>query len=164
MNMNQRSGKILKEWAIFGAALLLLHLVFFIGIMVLVEKNPALTPALIWASLYIVAFAVLGEVFYKRLNQAHYPLEYRYAREHGLPATAKVLEIKRTRWRSEREVLFRTYRKYEHQMHIRISREGMADYEADLAEFLKSEQIPQKGAVIPVKVHPENPEVIVMVL
>lgn len=40
----------------------------------------------------------------------------------------------------------------------------MADYEADLAEFLKSEQIPQKGAVIPVKVHPENPDVIVMVL
>jgi hypothetical protein len=115
---------------------------------------------------YVVAFAVISFIFYRRLGRAHSPPEYREAREHGLPATAKVLEIKRTRWRIERNINFSLKirpRRWEYEMRLRVTRPGEVDYEGMLAEFLDTEQVPKKGATIPVKVHPQHPEVIVMV-
>jgi hypothetical protein len=47
-------------------------------------------------------------------------------------------------------------------MRIRVSRPGQPDYETELAEFLTGDQVPEKGSVISVKLHPRRPDVIVM--
>jgi hypothetical protein len=99
------------------------------------------------------------------LEKASSPPEYREAHEQGVLATAQVLEIERTRWRVRRTRNFRLQprpAKREYQMRLRVTRPGEPDYEAWLAEFLTGHQVPKKGAIIPIKVHPQRPEIIVM--
>lgn len=47
-------------------------------------------------------------------------------------------------------------------MRLRVMRPGAVDYEAKLAEFLTHSQIPSQGDTIAVKVHPQNPEIVVL--
>jgi hypothetical protein len=49
-------------------------------------------------------------------------------------------------------------------MRVRVMRPGAADYEATLAEFLTGDQVPKKGETIPIKVHPQRPEVMVLAI
>ena len=168
MNMNQRARQIMKQWAILGVALIVLHVLFFVGYLIINPTNrDSLTPVLILALMYIIAGGIIMWVFYKRVSEAAEPIEYREALEQGLPATAKVLSIERTRWRNKRTRNFRLQvrpQMFEYQMRVRISREGVPDYEVDLAEFLVGDDVPEKGDIIAVKVHPQQPNVIVMLL
>jgi hypothetical protein len=164
MDMKQRAPKILREWASLAIGLLILHLLFFGALLLWVGDRPAVFPIILLTTLYCIGFAAILIIFVKRLWRAHSPPEYAYARTDGIAATAKVLDIERTRWRSDREVLFRRYVKYEHRMRLRVTLPDGREYEAQLAEFLAGEQIPNKGAVIPVKVHPDYPDIVVMIL
>ncbi len=165
MNMGQRAVKILKEWAILLGLMLFLHLALFLGWGIIEPLGKqAVGPILLLATLYVVALGVIMVVFYRRLGRAGSPPEFREAREQGLPATAKVLEIRRTRWRVRRRRTFDLQshpRKFEYEMRLVVTRPGADDYEATLAEFLAGGHIPKKGATIPVKVHPQRPEIIV---
>ncbi len=167
MNMSQRTRQMLKLWAIFGGLLVLLHIFLFVG-WVIIEPYTidSFTPILVLMTVYLVLFAIIGWWFYKRVSEADSPIEYREAEEHGLPATAKVLDIKRTRWRIKRSRNFKLRArptKFEYQIRVRVNKLS-GDYEAQLAEFLAGDQVPKKGNVIPIKVHPERPDVIVMVI
>lgn len=167
MNMRQRAPNIFREWAVFFGLLILLNVVLFLG-WVLLEPAATRSVALIvlLMILYLVAFAIILLIFYRRVGRAHSPPEYREAREHGLPATAKVLEIQRTRWRVEPNISFSLKlrpRRWEYEIRLRVSRPGEADYEGMVAEFMRADQLPKQGATIPVKVHPQRPEVIVLV-
>jgi hypothetical protein len=51
--------------------------------------------------------------------------------------------------------------RWEYSIRLRITRRDRADYEAEAVEFLTSDQIPEKGAVVPVRVHPQRPDVVV---
>ena len=167
MNMSQRARQMTKQWAILLGLLTLLHLLFFLGWIILepfAKRAPVLVVPLIIA--YLVLLAAILVIFYRRLGRADSPPEYREAREQGLPATAKVLEIKRTHWRVRRTRNFRFQQrpaKREYQMRLRVTRPGEPDYEALLAEFLPGGQVPKKGDIIPIKVHPQRPDIIVMV-
>jgi hypothetical protein len=168
MNMSQRASQMLKQWAILGGLLIVLHVFLFIG-WVIIEPyvRDSSTPILVLTVIYLVLFAVIGWWFYKRLVEADSPIEYREAEEHGLSATAKVLDIKRTKWRIKRSRNFKLQgrpTRFEYEMRVRVSLDGQPDYEAMVADFLVGDQVPKKGDVIPIKVHPERPEVIVMVI
>ena len=151
MNMSQRARQMTKQWAILFGQLTLLHLLLFLGWIIL---EPVAIRATALIALLIIVYLVLSAailvIFYRRLGQA---------------ATAKVLEIERTHWRVRRTRNFRFQprpAKREYQMRLRVTRPGEPDYEAWLAEFLPGGQVPKKGDVIPIKVHPQRPDIIVM--
>ena len=114
--------------------------------------------------LYLVAFAIILILFYRRINTATEPPEYIEAREQGTPAPAKVLSIERTRWRIER---YRNLRfqvrptRFEYVMRVRVRPEGGPEYESELAAYLSGADTPYKGDTIQVKIHPQRPDVLV---
>jgi hypothetical protein len=166
MNMTQRAIQMMKQWGILFGLLALLHVLLFAAWIVFepaIMRTPALSIGLMVA--YLVLDSVALGYFVRQLGKASSPPEYEEARKNGLPAKATVLSIEQTNWKVKPNRNFRLqkspYRR-EYQMHIRVSRTGQPDYETSLAEFLTSDQVPQKGAVIPIKIHPQHPNVIVM--
>lgn len=168
MNMAQRGRRISRQWAVLFVQLILLHALLMLGWVALDPGRTRDVAVIILLMIsYLAALTLILIRFFKRVGDAGSPPEYREAVERGIPATAKVLEIARTRWRIER---YRNLRfqsrptRFEYQMRLRVSKPGEPDYEAFMAEFLSGNQVPQKGDVIAVKVHPQRPDVIVMVL
>jgi hypothetical protein len=107
---------------------------------------------------YLLGLIAILWLFYRRLGRAHTPPEVREARAHGLPATATILSIEPTGWRSgSRTGGYRfvfTLRpfsihprtpKREYQMRLRVMRPGAADYEAELAEYLRLNRFPSRA-------------------
>ncbi|MCI0709159.1 MAG: hypothetical protein L0154_03260 [Chloroflexi bacterium] len=169
----QRFFRMMKEWAIFGGLMIVLHLLYALGFVTL-DPSDNLLPYIVLSVLYVVCLIGIIVVFWRRLSRADTPLAYREARVNGQPATAIVLEIERTGWHSGRRSHLRLILslrpfsirpptlKYEYQMRLGVMRPGAADYEAQLAEYLTYNQIPRQGDTIAVKVHPQHPEIIVL--
>jgi hypothetical protein len=168
MNMSQRARQMLKQWAVLFGVLILLHGLLFLGWVILEPySRRSLIPTVLLIIVYLIIFTAILLIFYQRVNLAASPPEYRETHENGVPATAKVLTIERTRWRVKRNRNFRLQSRptrREYQMLVRVTRPDEPDYEASLAEFLTGDQVPEKGAVIPIKVHPQRPDIIVMIL
>ena len=166
MNMSQRARRIGKLWAFLAVALTLLHSLLFAGwILIGIDALYPLTPIVIVAVIYVALFIAIVAIFCQHLSRAVDPVAYREAREYGLSAMANVLKIERTRWRVRRSYNFRLQlrpQRFEYQMRVRVIREGAAEYEAGLAEYLSGHDVPKRGDVIAVKVHPLHPDVVVM--
>ena len=166
MSMRQRGPKIARQWMLFFGWMIVLQVSLFLGFAVLeqhIRRNTTLILLLIVP--FLIALFVLMVSFFRRIGDATAPPEYREASANGLPAKAKVLEITQTGWRTKRTRDFRlqtTPRRWEYEMRLRVSRPGFPDYEAELAAYLSGSDVPKKGEVIDIKVHPDQPEVVVM--
>lgn len=165
MSMYQRSRRMLKEWGILLLLLVALHVLFFIGF-VLIDPRPmrSLTPIWILTGLYLIGLTAILIGFYRRVNRADIPPEYRFTLKHGVPTTAKVLEIEHTRWKTQRYRrlnLQAVPRHREYAMQIRMNKPDGSSYDALLNVFLPGALVPEKGDMIAVKVHPEYPDVVV---
>ncbi|MBW4439071.1 MAG: hypothetical protein KME04_18175 [Pleurocapsa minor GSE-CHR-MK-17-07R] len=166
MNMSQRARQVMKQWAILMGLLILLHLLVFAA-WVIAEPYIMRSPAVVipFTILYIVLLAAILLRFYVRLGRATSPPEYHEAQLHGLPASAKVLDITQTAWRVRSTINFQFQirpNKREYQMRLFVTPPNKSGYEALMAVFLPGSQVPEKGDVILVKIHPQNPDVIVM--
>jgi hypothetical protein len=167
MNLGwQRARRILKEWAILLGLFVLLHLLLFFA---WVALNPSRnTPLAIIVALmiaYLIALTVILFVFYRRLQHAAWPLEFREARAQGMSATAYVLEVAPTGWRATQgfSTSFRWRpTKREYQMRLLVSGANIDEYEVVVAEYLRAAQVPEVGTTIPIKIHPHRPEVVVL--
>jgi hypothetical protein len=175
----QRTNRMMREWGILALLMIALHVLYFGGWIIL-DPSPtqSLVPVLLLTAFYLIGLTALMVVFFRRFSRAHTPVEVREARASGLPATAKVLEIAPTGWTSgstrsaslSLTITFRPFairprrRSREYQMRLLISRPDAPDYEAQAAEYLVTEQTPQQGDTIPVKIHPQRPEVVVLAL
>lgn len=157
---------MLKQWALLAVALIIVHVLLFAAwIIIGADASRSLTPVVVVMATYVALFAAIVVVFCQRVNRAADPVEYREAHAHGLPATANVLKIERTRWRVRRSRNFRLQsrpQRFEYQMRLCVTRDGVADYEADMAEYLAGDDVPERGDVIAVKVHPQHPDVVVV--
>jgi len=166
--MSQRGRRISIQWAIVFGQLILLHVAWFLGWLILDPAASRSVGSIVLLTVaYLVVLTWILIRFFRRVGEAALPQEYREAAEQGILSTAKVLEIARTRWRIPRRRNFRLQvqpTRFEYQMRLRVSKPGEADYEALMAEYLSGAQVPRKGDVIAVKVHPQRPDVIVMVL
>lgn len=65
-------------------------------------ESPRSGPVLVLVIVYLIGLCVTLVVSFRRISMAGLPQVYREARAQGVPASAKVLEIKRTRWRNPR--------------------------------------------------------------
>ena len=166
MNMRRRGPQILKQWGVFFGLLIALHAAWLVLWAVLwpeLRRSPSLIVVLVVP--YLVALLLLFILFFRRIGDASAPPEYREAKTIGTPATAKVLEIRQTRWHTKRRRNFRlqtTPRRWEYEMRLRVSSPGVPDYEAETAAYLSGNDVPQKGEIIDVKIHPQRPEVVVL--
>ena len=157
-----RTRRILRGWASAAGLLLLLHIVL-LGAYALLDELRLLTPttAMVLAGVFVVALAVVMVLCFRIIGFGHLPREEREARAAGLPATARVLAVQQTRWRLDRNTNFKletTPRRWEYRIFLRVMRPGEPDYEAEVAEFLLSDQVPRKGDVLDIKVHPRDPD------
>jgi hypothetical protein len=128
------------------------------------------TVATIWSLCFIIGIGAGSVAFFWRLWRLLDPPEYRLAREHGIPATARVLDV-----RVNRAYLVRRYKKHfytrgvrtkrEYLFRLLVTRPGAEPYEATMVEFLDLDRakVPKKGATITVNVHPQRPEIMVFV-
>ena len=91
---------------------------------------------------------------------------YRQARAHGVAATAQVLDIQPTgaRMRKSRTMPTITPSRpaREFRLRVLVARPKAAPYEATLVGVIEFAKDPKKGDTITVKVHPQQPTVVVL--
>ena len=167
MNLGwQRARRMLKEWALLVGLMVLLHALLFLAWAAL---NPGRsTPLPLIAALmlaYVIGLAAIIIVFSRRVQRAASPPEFRVARERGVAANAQVLEVAPTGWRTKQgsSVSF-TWRpiRREYQIRLKVTPPGGDAYEVSIAEYLTSDRVPEAGALVPVRIHPQRPEIIVL--
>ncbi|MEO6061475.1 MAG: hypothetical protein ABIQ99_06015 [Thermoflexales bacterium] len=167
MNLGwQRARRMLKEWAILAGLMVLLHALLFLAWAAL---NPGRsTPITVIVALmlaYVIGLAAIIIVFSRRVRRADSPPEFQVARERGVAAIAQVLEIAPTGWRSKQgsSVSF-TWRpiRREYQIRLNVMPSGGDAYEVTIAEYLTSDHVPAAGVLIPIRIHPQRPDIIVL--
>jgi hypothetical protein len=160
-----RGRRILKAWSA-AMGLFAFVSVLPLAAYALLEhlRLVSLTSAGAVAGVFVIALVPTMVACYRIIGRADIPPEDREARAIGRPATAQVVRVEQTRWRIKRNVNFKleaSRRKWEYRIFVRVSIPGEADYEAEIAEFLLPEEVPEKGDVLDVKVHPRIPDAVV---
>jgi hypothetical protein len=123
---------------------------------------------------FVVLHLILLVGFFIVLFRTISPSVYREAQKHGELAAAEVLAIKETGWRSpgsQRTSLTIRYSlngrplrpsQYEYELQLRVMPAHTVPYEATVTTFLPTAEVPPKGATIPVKIHPQRPDILVL--
>lgn len=154
-----------KAWAMSGGLLLGLILLLCLAWAALDQLHLAsLTSAAILAGVFLVGLALVMGACFRLIGDARTPPEIREARAEGVAATGTVLDVGKTGWRTRRgrrSSLTLGPTRWECSIRVRVTRPGLGDYEAEVVEFLTSDQIPEPGTVAPVRVHPRRPEIVV---
>jgi hypothetical protein len=161
-----RTQRTLKAWgATFGLFFLLLFL-FFAGFAALQALGRvSLRNALVLAGIFMIGLAAIMVYAFRLHLDAHVPRAFREARERGLPATATVLELDKTGWRTGGGLdwqLRARRRRYEYAMRLRVAPPGAGAYEAEATAYFAGDEIPEVGGELRLKVHPQRPDVVVV--
>lgn len=165
MSMRKLFPKILLAWGLFWGLMLALLAVYF-GLWAVADAlmSSPIAVVVVLTVLYVIGLGALMIWFWKYLNDANQPPDYRYAETHGIPTPAKILSIQRTRWHhKQKQVGWFAVKPVHWEYELRIQVQpttGTPPYEADAAQFLHPYHTPKKGEVIEVRVHPEKPEVV----
>lgn len=167
-NMGKERGRrILIEWVLFGGAMLVLTGMLVAGLFVIdliANNDRGLMANLIvgLTALYLIGFVAAMIVFLFRIREAHNPRPYREAAKIGLPASAVVVEAVDTGITSGRSGQSLRPTTYQIQMRLRITHPDLPEYEAETTHYFRGGEIPKEGAVLAVKVHPHQPDVVVI--
>lgn len=149
-------NKYLGAWVVFGAYLLIvLALVVLQGLFDLSGLWPYLHSLPFFLVFHTVA--VIGVFFI--LWRVFSPLSIKQAKLHGIPATAQVLEATRTKWRGRR---FMGPWSREYQLKLQVAPPSGAPYEVTSFAYFYAGNEPQVGSTIPVKIHPQRPNIVVV--
>ena len=142
--------------------------VFLIGQVVLERMGVfSESVATIWGISFMVGVSFVTIGFFWYMVRVLDPPAYRQARSQGVPTTAQVLDIQATGARTRRRntiILSKTptSTKYEYRIQVLVTPPGATPYEATLVEMLEATKIPKQHAHIPVKIHPQHPDVVVL--
>ncbi len=111
-----------------------------------------------WAVALVACVGLGGLGFFWHLWQMLSEPAYHQARTHGLPAQARVLEVRATgaRLRRRHRIVG-----LEYVIRVAVTLLGSAEYEANLVVSLKPALAPRKNAIIAVRVHRHRPEIVV---
>ncbi|GAB4549879.1 MAG: hypothetical protein OHK0023_15050 [Anaerolineae bacterium] len=169
MRMSRRLPRILRTWLGLGIANVAIIAAFLVGWLIVeptVTKSREIGPLLGLSAVFCVVYGLVMLVFIKHLNTVSSPPKvYQEASAEGLPAQAKVEEIEQTHWRLSRgdNFWFRVRpRYYEYVIRVSVQLPETPPYPAETTAFLTASQVPKIGDVVQVKVHPQQPEIVVM--
>jgi hypothetical protein len=161
-----RTRRTMKAWAVTFGLFFVLLLLFFAGFGVLGALGwLSLRSALALAAVFMVGLVAVMVVAWRILGEAHHPRVYREARDRGLPASATVLDLDQTGWRTGGglDLRLRTRRKrYEYALRLRVAHPAAGEFEAETTAYLAGDEIPEVGDGVRVRVHPERPDVVVI--
>ncbi len=153
--------KFFVEWMVIGVyigtvlLLIVAHRLF--GLMGVFSHQASV-------ALLLVLNVILAVGLFYVIKQVFSPQAYRQAHVIGLSATAQVLDLVDTGWqhrRSKRLKAFHSSRR-EYRLCVRVNHPQMSVYEATFFAFLLEADVPQKGAIVNIKIHPQQPRVIVL--
>ncbi len=165
--MSGRASTIAREWVRLFVMLAVLHVVVFAGWIVLDPSNGRSPVGVIVLMIaYLVALAVILITATSRIGRAVRPEEFRQALADGDPATARVIAVEPTRWRTRSNLSFRLRARpprREYSMTVLVMPATAPAYEARIASFLAGIRVPDVGEMIDVKIHPERPEIVVII-
>jgi hypothetical protein len=161
-----RGRRVTKAWAVTYGLFFLLLVAFFAGFVLLeMLRLVSLRSALVLAAVFVVGLVAVMVAGFRKIRDATTPPEYREVRVHGLTATATVLELERTGWRTGGglDLRLRVRRKrWEYTLRLRVTDPVGGAYEARTTAYLAGEEIPEVGDRVGVKVHPQRPDVVLM--
>jgi hypothetical protein len=166
MRMSKRSANIMRAWAAMGVMFMLLQGAFCGGWLALeqtIMKTRAPGPVIGLVVVYCVLLVVVLVVSGIRIGNATLPRVYREAGKSGLPAQARVQTVEQTRWHTGRTRDFRLRvhrRRWEYVMRVTVMPSGTEPYEVEVAAYL--ERAPKISEIVPVKIHAEHPDVVVI--
>jgi hypothetical protein len=124
----------------------------------------SLTSAALLAGAFLVGLAWVMVVGYRVIRDADTPPEVREARSSGLAATGEVLDVEMTGWRKRRR-MGRSFTigptRWLYSIRLRVRRPDLAEYEAEAVEYLTGDEVPERGMVVPLRVHPQHRDVVV---
>lgn len=149
-------SKYLRAWVIVGAYLLIVFaLVFVQGLFDLNGLWPYLNSLPFFLVFHTIAaigvFFVMWRVFQ--------PLKIKQAKLQGILATADVLDATRTKWRMRR---FLGPWSREYRLQLRVMPPNGPSYPATAYAYFFSYAEPAIGSTIPVKIHPQRPNIVVV--
>jgi hypothetical protein len=155
-----------RAWALGGGLLLGLILLLCVVWAVMDHlRLVSLASAAVVAGAFLVGLAFVMVACFRIIGNADRPPEIREARADGIAATGTVLAVEKTGWKTRRgrgtSLTFGPTR-WECSIRLRVTRPDLPDYEAEAVESLTSDQFPERGAVVPIRVHPRRPEVVVL--
>jgi hypothetical protein len=124
----------------------------------------SLTSAALLAGAFVVGLVWVMVAGYRIIRDADTPPEVREARVGGLAATGEVLDVEKTGWRRRRRMgrsLTIGPTRWEYSVRLRVRRPDVAEYEAEAVEYLTGDEVPARGMVVPLRVHPQHTDVVV---
>ena len=163
MTTLQKVARIMIAMAILFGLIAL----FLVGLFILEGMNLLSgAVATAWGIGFVLALGIGSIVFFWYLVRVLNPPAYRQARASGVPATATVLDIQATGARLRRRgkiVLNPAARPAnEYRLRLLVSRPDATPYEATLVEMIEPAKAPKERDTIAVKVHPQQPGVVVL--
>jgi hypothetical protein len=160
-------------WAVVGGYLALLFLLIIVqGILDITNLLPLRLSVIPFMVLHLILLVAFFIVLFRTIS----PSGYQEAEKHGEIATAEVLAIKETGWRSpgnQRTSLTIRYSlngrplrpyQYEYELQLRVMPANATPYETKVTTFLATADVPLKGATLPVKIHLKRPDIVVLVV
>lgn len=157
-----------RGFAVIGGYLALLAILIVLqGVLDmtgLVSYRASLIPFMVLHLVLLVAFFIIA---WRLIN----PPVYQQAQIDGQPATAQVLAVEKTGWRSKNSgnnvwnlLAGRPLRprKWEYKVQLRVTPPHTTPYETTLFIFVESAQVPVVGTTVAVKIHPQRPDIVVL--
>lgn len=164
-------NRFLRYWAVIGGYIGLLFLLIVMqGILDATNLLPLPVSLIPFTVLHLLLLAGFFVIAIRGFN----PPVYKEARKYGHPATAQVLAVKKTGWRNRmrKSSSFvvkipppghsRIPFKYEYELQLRITPVNGPAYEAKVATFLETAEVPAPGMTVTVKVHPQRSDIVIL--
>jgi hypothetical protein len=119
-----------------------------------------------WSISFAIAVSAGSIGFFWYLVRVLNPPAYRQAHAQGTPATATVLDIQATgaRLRARGKIILNPAARPadEYRLRVLVNGPDAAPYEAIVVEMIERAKVPNKRDTIAVKVHPQQPAVVVL--
>jgi hypothetical protein len=156
--------QFLRAWLVVLGYLVYTFLL--VGLLIVTrERIPLLVAVIFFIVFELTATLVVIFLMWVAISPGKLSAQYE-ASQHGLPGTAQVLEINWTGWRERRNagkwLEGQFVRSREYRLRLRVAPPQGENYEVTMFIYLKNDELPERGAQVAVKIHPQRPEIVVL--
>jgi hypothetical protein len=164
MSTTRRTTQFLLLFAAYTG--LLLFLIVLQGIL---DAADLLSLRVSWLPFLILHFLLLITLLVAIFLMINSGRQQQWLQQHGRPATARLLDMQRTGWRVKKRGggSLRWHApggpRHEYRLRLEITPPDAGPYELTTHQYLYLNQLPQVGDTVPIKIHPQHLNLVVLV-